>query len=365
MSEGPNEREKTHQRVVMRIAAWPTEDQAIWEAAVSPADPFEDAGGERAAMRFHSNKRLSVSYGRWLNFLSYAGELAGSPASRIRKDLVGRYVKELQLLGNLPSTISLRLADLLLMARLCDNSADWSFIKKLAERVRALPSSPKGKRSTLRGSDELFDLGIQLMEQAKIQLNPIEAATLHRDGLMIALLALLPLRSRNFVQLRLGIELNFVDGGWVGHLNGQSTKNHSPFEFVWPEVLVDALEHYLEVHRPLLLSRCYRWLQRANDHLWVAQSGSAVTQSSFYCIITKRTKAAFGHAINPHAFRHAAATTLAIHDPKHVRIAGPLLGHRTQGIAETYYNQAISLDAHRDHLKALADLRTHSRRPKT
>jgi integrase len=57
--------------------------------------------------------------------------------------------------------------------------------------------------------------------------------------------------------------------------------------------------------------------------------------------------------MNPHLFRDAAATTLAIHDPQHVRIAAPLLGHRTFATTERYYQQATAMEAHCDYVRAI------------
>ena len=45
--------------------------------------------------------------------------------------------------------------------------------------------------------------------------------------------------------------------------------------------------------------------------------------------IVGRTAAAFGHPVNPHLFRDCAATSIAIDDPQHVRIASQILGHRS------------------------------------
>lgn len=76
-----------------------------------------------------------------------------------------------------------------------------------------------------------------------------------------------------------------------------------------------------------------------------------------YDQVIKRTRSGFGHSINPHLFRDAAATTTAIHDPVHVRLAAPLLGHRTFATTERSYVQAQSPEAHRDFANRLATLR--------
>ena len=364
MSGGPFVRGKAPERVSMPLHRWPQRDRHVWIAATAAVDPFADQGGERAGMRAHSNRRLRSSYGRWLTFLDRLGDLTQhpEPARRIRQDSVEHYVRKLQALGNMPSTIALRLTDLLLMARLFDSAADWSFIARLADKIRAMESRPKDKRLHLRGSDELYTLGHKLMESAGQQSTSARVASRFRDGLMIALLALVPLRRRNFVQLRIGTELQKLDGHWVVEISGDTTKTHAPLDFDWPDDLVGPLQTYLTIHRPVLAARSYRWLAKAGDHLWVALSGSALTEMAFYDIVRKRTKEAFGTAINPHAFRHAAATTLAIHDPEHVRLAAPVLGHRSLSTTEKSYNLAKSLDAHRRYRDALSRLRQPSRR---
>jgi integrase len=78
-----------------------------------------------------------------------------------------------------------------------------------------------------------------------------------------------------------------------------------------------------------------------------------MTQMALYDRIRPRTNDHFGIAINPHLFRDAAATTLAIADPAHVRIAAPLLGHRTFATTERHYRQARAFEAHRSYTDVL------------
>ena len=61
--------------------------------------------------------------------------------------------------------------------------------------------------------------------------------------------------------------------------------------------------------------------------------------------------------INPHLFRDCAATTIAIEDPEHVRIASQILGHRSAATTERYYNQAQTIDAARRYQDFLVALR--------
>ena len=363
----PSNYSNTKDKLVLPIAHWPLQDAQIWLSATAASDPFADEGGERAMMRPHSNRRLQSSYGRWLGFLQHRGELQNNenPARRIRRENVLAYVGEMRDMGNMPSTMALRLTDLVLMARLFDPATDWSLLTALAKRVASGQGGAKrkDKRRLLRGSDELTGLGYRLMASAASQTSSAKAATLFRDGLIIAFLALSNLRRRNVVQLQLGKELTKTEQGWVVDIPGTSTKTHRPQDYKWPDELIEPLETYLNIHRPVLVERCYRWLGRAGDHLWVATSGSALTEMALYDIVTKRTKAAFGNAINPHAFRDAAATTIATHDPENVRVAAAVLGHVSFQTTEKFYNQARGLDAHRRYAETLSRLRHPTKRP--
>ena len=110
---------------------------------------------------------------------------------------------------------------------------------------------------------------------------------------------------------------------------------------------------YLETHRPHLASLTGRWAKPVGDLLWVSTDGSPMTEMAIYDRIRARTKAAFSAALNPHLFRDAATTTLAIADPEHVRVAAPLLGHRTFATTEKYYQQATAMQAHRTYVAVL------------
>jgi integrase len=73
--------------------------------------------------------------------------------------------------------------------------------------------------------------------------------------------------------------------------------------------------------------------------------------------MTSITRRNLGKAINPHLARDIAATTLAVADPRHVRAAGPLLGHTSPVTTERHYQQAQGLDAQRRYYEEMARLR--------
>jgi site-specific recombinase XerD len=195
------------------------------------------------------------------------------------------------------------------------------------------------------------------MERADVQPTPLRSAVFFRDGLIIALLALCPMRRRNLAGLTLGQDLMCSGGNWTIVLPPTATKTHVTLEYGWPELLNDYLKTYLTKYRPILLARKGRWRAPVQDHLWVSWDGSPFTEMGIYDRIIQRTRTAFGRSINPHLFRDAAATTVAIHDPVHVRASAPLLGHRTFATTERYYMQAQTLEAHREFTRTLTSLR--------
>jgi hypothetical protein len=85
---------------------------------------------------------------------------------------------------------------------------------------------------------------------------------------MVALLALLPLRRRNFAALRLDRNVAGINGLWLITLDESETKTHAALEILWPEELVAPLRTFLDVHRPLLSAVNGRGAKPAGDALW-------------------------------------------------------------------------------------------------
>jgi hypothetical protein len=56
-------------------------------------------------------------------------------------------------------------------------------------------------------------------------------------------------------------------------------------------------------------------------------------------------------------FRDAAASTLATEAPEYVRLAAPLLGHRSFQTTERYYRQAKAQEGHVSFVKTITALR--------
>ena len=154
---------------------------------------------------------------------------------------------------------------------------------------------------------------------------------------MIALLAARPLRLANLVQLTLGLELVRRGEGWWLEIPGADTKTGAPVELPWPEELVPALEIYLAIWRPKLAQA---GRNAGCSALWLSNRDRGLSCQQAYSKIVAHTRIAFGQPVNPHLFRDAAATTMARDRPAQVRLAAPLLGHRSYTTTERYYNLA-------------------------
>jgi integrase/recombinase XerD len=353
MSGGPFGRGKAPERACLPIPQWPDADRRLWLAACDSGDILDDDVGARSGHGRITNMKAAKGYGRWLTYLSlFAQEaLLEEPAARITPERVRAYVDSLIAIGNSTQTILCRLQELSEVAKVMGPDRSWSFINGLASKIRAR-HRPARDKSNLPPANELVDLGFELMRAAG-ELIGLDAAIAYRDGLLIALLALVPLRRRNLAELVLDQTLFREGSTWIVAFGEEDTKTHAAFDIGLPDVLAAPLETYLSVHRPLLMARAGRWNRPIEGALWVSKDGSPMTEIALYDRVRMRTKDYFGVAINPHSFRDAAATTLAIADPARVRIAAPLLGHRTFATTERYYRQARAQEAHRAFVDAV------------
>jgi integrase/recombinase XerD len=202
---------------------------------------------------------------------------------------------------------------------------------------------PPSKRERIQEADPLLELGFKLMKQALSEpgRSRRRRASMFRDGFAIALMAMRPLRLKNFISIEIGRHLVKIGGAWRLVFLGTETKNHMPIDVAFPLELVAALEAYLHTHRPRLPDGKYD-----GATLWVSYWWKPMSPISMRHEVCKWTEQAFGFPTTPHRFRDSAATTLAIHEPEQVQIAHHILGNGYLTMEGTY-NQAKGADAGR------------------
>ena len=147
-----------------------------------------------------------------------------------------------------------------------------------------------------------------------------------------------PLRRKNFAEVTLHRRLVRAGEGWrIGSASAE-TKTGEPIDVPFPTELVPYLERYLDHYRTLLIGERYR-----GDRLWVGYFFKPQSPHTIGTTITECTKRAFGRPVNVHLFRDCAATSIAVHDPDHVRIAAAVVGHRSFATTQRHYNLATAL----------------------
>jgi len=346
----------------LKPAAWPAQDRLAWERAIRPAHPLDEPG----PLAHHSAARLLElrdGYGRWLQSLKTQGllDLSRSGLDELTPARLGSFLDALR--PHLaPVSIAMYFQRLLKFARGCRPDADWRFLEAAVRRLMREAEPVVDRRSLLRPSSELLELGFDLMRTADLQGTAVHQSAQFRDGLIIALVTARPVRLGNLSSIRVGHHLVRREPGWWLTFEAKETKNRRPLELPWPDYLVEPLEQYLAVHRPRLLARKGRWNRGPHDGLWVSAHGSMMRPHQIWELIRKRTEAKFGKALTPHLFRHAAATSIAIEDPEHVRMSAAILGHSNLATTERYYNLATGLEALRRYQKTVQSHRDKSPR---
>jgi integrase/recombinase XerD len=278
----------------------------------------------------------------------------------VTRERVENYIAELAPTRS-PYTVLCRVQNRYDALRAMAPEADWSWLLEIYRTLSVRVRPVRDKLSRLRSIDELAALGESPM--AKAEASAVRRAVLFRDGLMIAVLSYRRIRLKNFGGMRLGRHLKKAGCNWHILLAAAETKTRVPYQMIFPSALTPKLERYLDVHRPVLM-RGKRAGGRADaapihpelDAVWVSEVGTHLDQRALACRVIRHTQAAFGRSISPHLFRHAAATSVAVDNPKYIGDASLILGHAGHKATEKHYNHGRSLEASRRHAATLARL---------
>ena len=328
---------------------WPAADRDAWCRATSPAGNIFEEAGRAAGWAASTQRAVQYDYARWLGFLAAIDpdSLRLDPIVRASPSRLRRFLHHLQ------ETVR-SVSQLMMMRHLRDALLamvpDWPrgeldrVVAQLERNCR-----PRAKRPRVVHTGRLVALGEALMNSVPPE-GPLadEDLLAYRDGLMIALLATRPLRRRNFAAILIGEHLLWVGDRFVLVFTASETKTRTPLEMNIPDALVPRLKHYLARIRP-----CF---PGAADHsaLWAGFKRRGLSGQAVYEAITARTRAAFGHAVNPHLFRDCAVTTIAMTAPDQIGVAQDLLGHVSGRTTHAHYNQARAIDASRLYATVLA-----------
>ena len=109
-------------------------------------------------------------------------------------------------------------------ARLLDPKADFAWLSEI-EQDLALVMEPRSKFDRVVLAERLVEAGLTLVSEAEtFAKHPFRRAIGIRNGLMIALLAVCPIRIKNFAALEIGRTFKEEQGNWWMTLPYGSTK---------------------------------------------------------------------------------------------------------------------------------------------
>jgi integrase len=261
------------------------------------------------------------------------------PDGRIDRLMVAEYVAWLRK-SCTDVSVAINLDHLRGALKLICPGVDWSWLLSITKRIAAAaPRRPP--KYHLVTSERLYALGLELMDGAVTDADAAKHmskahAFQYRDGLIIALRALIPMRTRTVVAMRIGIHLVKAGDLWGLDIPAADTKNKRPLDYPIPAELSARIDLYLSLFR--------KRIPGAERHtaVWASNQGRPMCGMAIYDAVRHRTEKAFGFAINMHRFRHAAASFWSIQDPANVLGAKDLLGQTTFGVTEKHYIMAQS-----------------------
>jgi integrase/recombinase XerD len=300
------------------VREWPAADRALRALALRAGDVI-DEGGALACYSHAYIQKLDKGYGRWLQWLDMRGELdpVAAPGSRVTRQRVAAYTNDLRTVNSTMTTMG-RLDELYKLCRILDPQHPLPWLPRVMAIVRAQNVPLRIKVPRMVGAEQLFQLGIRLMQQAAEATTKRLQAMQYRNGLIVSLLAACPLRRRNLGMLTIADNFIRYQQDWWIELPGDATKTGVPLRLPLPADLTGFIDAYLSRYRPVLLGMRRHWVQAPGNALWISTDGSAMSTDALYLQITRVTRTAFGRSVNPHLFRDCAATSVAVDDPAHI-----------------------------------------------
>ena len=214
----------------------------------------------------------------------------------------------------------------------------FEWLREVEAELRYL-AIPRPKHQKTVDSRRLLVAGLDLVARGEksTQLTRHRRCRLVREGLMIALLSLAPIRLGNLHALRIGQQLRRIDGVWWILLEGRETKSGRPDERPLPGELTPIIDRWVEHWR--------QTFRDPRDFLWPSIKGGALAYTYIGTSVTERTRQELGVAINPHLFRDCAVYTVADLAGEKMGIASALLQHADPRITEKHYNKGASFTA--------------------
>jgi integrase len=323
------------------VGEWPDADRHAWEAACRPGSRLKP-GGVASHLAPTSQEDFARRYGAFLGFLQRNGRLErhAAAAALVTLPNVEAYIDTLT--ARVRSVTVYNCIHMLRRAaQLLAPTADFSWLAEI-EKDLALVMEPRSKFDRLVLTGRLVEVGLTLVAEAQsFAKTDLARARGVRNGLMIALLALCPIRLKNFAALEIGQTFKDIHGKWWIALPGNTTKSGRSDERPVPARLNRYIDVYLSQSRPVL-----RGSRPPTNALWISSTtGRPMTTKNIGILISKITLETVGVDVSPHLFRTAAASTAAMYGGNTPHLASALLNHTDPRVTEEHYNRATTMSA--------------------
>ncbi len=324
------------------IELWPDADRTAWISACQPSQRLK-RGGAASHMKVITRDDLRRRYGYFLDCMNRRGLLDPTKAAgaHVVPENVDAYLKELfARVGSV--TVQGSMHKLRRACELIDPTRDLSWLADI-EKDLALVMRPRSKANRWVLTEVLVEAGLTLIREAENsqKISKLSQARQVRNGLMVAMLAMHPIRLKNFAALEIGRSLVEIKGSWWIVLSASETKEGRADERRIDDLLQPALDRYLKKYRPFLAGA-----DQSTKALWLSSNdGASMSYAGVERVLTETTRTTVGIAVSPHLFRTAIASSAAIHGGANPHLASALLHHTDPHVTEVHYNRASSISA--------------------
>jgi site-specific recombinase XerD len=324
------------------IETWPTADRDAFVSARRPSIRLK-RGGTGSRMKAITLDDLARRYGYFLDCMNRRGLLdpTKTAGAHVTPENVDTYLKEMAArVGSV--TVQGSIYKLRRACELIDPARDLSWLTDV-EKDLALVMRPRSKANRWVLTEVLIEAGLTLIAEAENsrKMSKLGQARQVRNGLMVAMLAMHPIRLKNLADLEIGRNFVEIKGSWWIVLSASETKEGRPDERRIDDLLQPALDRYLKKYRPFLAGA-----DQSATGLWLSSNdGASMSYAGVERVLTEATRTTVGVAVSPHLFRTAIASSAAIHGGANRHLASALLHHTDYRVTEEHYTRASSISA--------------------
>jgi len=321
---------------------WPEADRNAWISGCRPAARLK-RGGAAGHLKPITRDDLARRYGYFLDFLSRRGllQIGTLAATCVTLENVETYIAELkQRVGSV--TLYGSIHKLRHAAEIIAPSLEFAWLGEL-EKDLALDMRPRSKFDRIVLIEVLVEAALTLIHEAETSpnLSSLARARQVRNGLMVALLGMCPIRLKNFAALEIGRSFVEIKSRWWIVLAASETKENRPDERLIDELLKPVIDRYLNQHRPVLART-----DKPVSALWLSSNdGAPMSYAGVEDVIKATTLSTVGIDVSPHLFRACGASTAATYGGNNPHLTSALLDHTDASVTNAHYNRATSLTA--------------------